>query len=743
MTSNGNLPAPDGHGSNESRMPAPVGAGHVTEEPPAGLPQFARVVRKRYRGVLLALLVVPALAAAWVHSQPRQYRATARLQILRSPATAGATDMRSAPGVALNTPAKIARSWALAQKASAHLKSTERATIPPDEISRNLKVSVEEPDVLAISAESGRPDRAALIANAVLDAYVDENHNAAREGVTNTRKFLEEQMPRVMADMKRSEAAIKQFRARYHIRDTASLAEAKTRMALDYGAEADRARAEADAADAELASLRRYLANAKPTRMMKRVISDPVAEGFHDETAKAEVELAKLLTQYDESHPRVVTLRDRLAQLRQSQRERFGTKGGLFKMVDVEEPDPTYEALKERIREQSSRADALRSRATMLGTFSRARQAEVPTSPDAHVELERLQHMRDSTEKSYLNVVSRLEDARLEEVSLLGAVRVVDRARPPHLPFSPKPTFTVALALMLAAMMGLSLALVQESLDTSIQDTDDLMRRAGLAPLGVLPAVNPRAFHAKIAAISPQSALAEGFRMLRTQMAVSGQGSPPATIMVTSAVPGEGKSFVATNLAIAFAQMGARTILVEMDLRRPKLHTAFGISAAPGTADVLAGAAAVESALRKTDVGNLWILARGKEVANPGALLGATELDTFVASLREQADVAILDTPPALAVADAMLLAPHVDASILVVEQGRVRAGMVADARRMLQQVGGRVAGAVLNKTRANGQSYYYEYRNYHSAGATGRKLLAGSGRAGDLAPLPQERGKA
>lgn len=218
-----------------------------------------------------------------------------------------------------------------------------------------------------------------------------------------------------------------------------------------------------------------------------------------------------------------------------------------------------------------------------------------------------------------------------------------------------------------------------------------------------------------VTALAPRSPAAEAYRMLRTNLQFMGVDRPVRSLVVTSAAPEEGKSLTAANLAVAFAQAGQRVVLVDADLRRPTLHRTFGLGrlAWGGLTSVLAGALDLQSALTDTGIDGLRVLPSGPIPPNPAEMLGSQRMQALMAALDEHFDLAIYDTPPVLAVADASILAPAVDGTLLVVRAHRIGHPQARRAKEALEAVKARVLGVVLDGVPTGRRGDYYYYYDY------------------------------
>jgi polysaccharide biosynthesis transport protein len=215
--------------------------------------------------------------------------------------------------------------------------------------------------------------------------------------------------------------------------------------------------------------------------------------------------------------------------------------------------------------------------------------------------------------------------------------------------------------------------------------------------------------------VRPQSQMAESYRALRTSLLLSNLGSPPKVIMVTSALPQEGKTTTSINCAVVLAQMmgqkGGRVLLIDADLRRPSIHKTLGMGPRSGLSNVLTGTVELDKAIAPTSIlPNLFVLPAGTPPPDPAELLASTEMRDLLTALREQYDHIVVDTPPSLSVTDAVVLSPRADAVILVIRAERTTKQSLLRARELLAQVNAKVIGVLLNAVDLSSPDYYYYY---------------------------------
>jgi capsular exopolysaccharide synthesis family protein len=304
----------------------------------------------------------------------------------------------------------------------------------------------------------------------------------------------------------------------------------------------------------------------------------------------------------------------------------------------------------------------------------------------------------------------------------------------------------IAVGLLVGLVLGVTLAFLQESLDTSIRSAEDLERVVAAPALAVIPlarsswlrwgkerseARNGEAVES-IVLRQPTSSLAESYHTLRTAILLSTAPRPPQALLVTSAQPGEGKTCTSVNLALGLAQRGVPVVLVDADLRRPDVPRALGLSEnGAGLSSLLSGAHSLDEALLQFEaVPNLWVLPAGPRPPNPADLLSSPTMEKVLQELRGRFEHVVVDSPPLLLVTDATILSRLVDGVVLVVESGAGARRGLARAQKILDSAGGRVLGAVLNKWDARSEGYYAYYgsyyRGYYSSGYYRRRRYEG-----------------
>lgn len=315
--------------------------------------------------------------------------------------------------------------------------------------------------------------------------------------------------------------------------------------------------------------------------------------------------------------------------------------------------------------------------------------------------------LADAAASVFVDTVADLERGKA------GAIepRVIDRAQPPSRPVSPKPTRDITAGTILGLMVGAALALLLESLDKSIRVPSEVATLSGAPLLAVVPKRRDAAARPLLGPDDAGSPAAEAYRVLRTALRFMEIDGPARTLVVASPSASEGKTSTAANLATALAQGGERVILVDADLRRSRMADIFGYANDLGLSSVIIGDCSLDEALvRITD--RLSVLPTGPLPPNPSELLGSQAMVQLVAELQHRSDVVLFDTAPLLPVADAQVLSTQADGVLMVCRFGRTEREQLAEARRRLEVVGGRLVGSIFNGVPSSA-SYSEEYSYY------------------------------
>ena len=373
----------------------------------------------------------------------------------------------------------------------------------------------------------------------------------------------------------------------------------------------------------------------------------------------------------------------------------------------------------------------------MLNLFNR----KLNNMPDKQMELARLNRDTDILNQNYGFLRQKLEEAKLSLVIQVGDAQFLDSAKKPDIPISPKHQKNIIAGLVLGTFVGLLITFLIEFLDNTLKTIDEI-GKYNLTVLGIIPSIgNPVNFAKKkffpwknrskdngklerrlITREDPKSPVAEAYRGLRTNMLYSSTKNIKS-ILVSSAGPGEGKTTTVANLAITYANLGKRTLLVDTDLRRPVVHKVFGLDREPGVTNYISGQTdSYNKLIKNTEIKNLFVMTSGLIPPNPSEILGSDNMLKLVKSLENDWDIVLFDSPPLVAVTDANMISKEIDRIVLVIKVGQTDKKAFHHTINNLKNIdaplGGIIMNAVTNKSSYGSYYYYYYHQYYHYYGS-------------------------
>lgn len=553
---------------------------------------------------------------------------------------------------------------------------------------------VQDTRLVNVQVTAGDPDRAATLANAVAEAYIEKTLEDRLGSTVRALEWLGEQLGTLQSELEESELALHRFKQEHNILSV-SLEDRQNLIA-----------SEIDAFNTALTSARtrRITLNARLGRLRGADIDDP---GVTDDSGRG--------TSLRQMRERLLTKRGEL------ERQRLNRGEG---HPEVQALRSEVEQLTEQLsRELASLREAASRDLREVRQIEGGLRRELDAAQEAglalnlrEIEYQRLERQRLNKAKLYEVVLERTTETNLTRMLRETHVRMVDPALVPAAPVSPKLTTAVAAGAGSGLALGLLVAFGLAWLDRRLRSPEDI-ESLGVQVLGVVPSVTDISDGESTDLIvhhQPMSSAAEHVRTIRTNLMFLGVDNPLHTLLVTSASPREGKTTVAVSIAISFASSGQKTLLIDTDMRRPRLHGTFGIRKPKGIANVLLGDASLSEAIAATDVENLDLLPCGPVPPNPSELLHGAAFSRLLADVKERYDRVIFDSPPIIAVTDAAVLAPQLQGTMMVVKSNSTTRDRLRASLRQLRDVKSPILGVVLNDVdihRARYGGYYHYYR--------------------------------
>jgi succinoglycan biosynthesis transport protein ExoP len=581
--------------------------------------------------------------------------------------------------------------------------------------SRLAEVTLTDPD-------QGRAQR---VLTTLLETYVEQNLSTALASANTTAEWLDTQLVKLKTDLEAQEMDLHDFKIKNNL------------LSVSFDDQSNMLRAQIQQLNAALTSLKakRETVAARLAVLEKVNIDDPadipdseLISGtlgpLKANYAAARSEFARLSSLgKGEAHPEVVAKRSEVE----------ATRAALLKELENVRRGVTMDL-----------DAAQRELGGVSGLYEVAKTQALELNIN-ELRYTRLRRSKDSTERVFGMVLERSADSGLSKVMPFNNVRVVDRPLRPGRPVHPKPLQNMLFGGVVGLLLGLFAAVGREALDQTARNAEQVEAELGIPCLGSLPDTAGRAAarglyspyygsHGKVSSkrskdpptepeirgraellvhTHPKSAVAEAARAIRTNVLFLSPDRPFRTLLVTSAGPSEGKTTVATSLAIAMAQTGRKVCLMDCDLRRPRIRDIFSCDPTIGVTTTLLNPERLDEALFQTEVPTLSILPAGPTPPNAADLVQSEAFRQLLASLTQRFDHVVIDSPPICIVTDAAIASTRVDATFLVVRAQRSRRDMVRRALRALRDVGSNAPGFILNGATEAGSRYDYGYHHY------------------------------
>ncbi len=570
----------------------------------------------------------------------------------------------------------------------------ERITVEPVRDSTLVTVSVDDHD----------PQRAAEIVNEVVFAYRDQNIDYRRAVLDEANSELAKMVERYRREKEEADQKLLEFERAHNVGSFQASKEALqawVKTLHDRRGELELKKSELEA---RRARVRRLMAAGNWFSVpLESVLTSSLLIGLKSRLVELRDQRTGLAVTYGEKHPKILALEEQIREMEAT--------------------------LKSEVRAHLAQAegDYQEVVSSLAEVEALLRQAETDLSEMGALELDynTLLERKNTSTDVYKQVHDRFMETTLSAQVETNNVRIQELARVPERPIRPDLRLAVAVGGLVGILLGVGLAFLMETLDNTVKGREDAERLVGAPCLGVIPSIpgahkgnrgpreeDPGVIERDFYPLhKPKSQVSEALNTIRTNLLFVLPDRKIRTIVVSSANPREGKSTVVTMLGITLARFGSRTVLVEADLRRPRLYRTFGIEANAGLSSLLVGdGVPLESTVQPTSVPNLDVLPCGPVPPNPSDLLSTPRFEAILKDLQSRYDTVILDSPPVIPVADPRIISGVVDGLVLVVKVGRTTNESLVQVRRELAAVSARTLGVILNDLDVRRRGYEYGY---------------------------------
>jgi tyrosine-protein kinase Etk/Wzc len=585
-------------------------------------------------------------------------------------------------------------------------------------------------DVIEISAESPSPEEASLIANTYAEKFLQFNLEENRNQLNVVRKFLENQSKEKLTELNNAENELSNFKEKGGIVSLDAQSSELITQLSQLDAQRDAAKIDLMTSKGVLDQYKKEIGNQNP--YLANYLESQTSQAYIDVLQKqiAELQMNRDMAMANKSPNMDVSVKineyDRkINELKQKLSSKInGIKTGAFSGSPDQIKDLAQKLIEEEVRNHS-----LSIKLNELQTIINKYEGSISRLPKKSMEFAGYQRNMESLQQLYTLVQQKYQEALINELSQPGNLVIIGVGRVPDSPAKPNRLMIILIGLMISPVIAFGYILIKDYFDDTIKSPDDIEKN-DISFLSWIPhsIYNINNYHDNeelLALYESDSPVSESFRAIKARILHSKADSGiPKIILVTSAAEGEGKSFVSFNLAGNFAQSNKRTLLLDCDLRRPRIHAIMGVDKKPGLVDFLLHKTKLEEIIRKTRKNNLSYITSGSIIKNPAELLESKKMDDFLKIIRDFFDVIIIDSAPIVAVIDTEILTKFVEGTILVLCADKTKNQLMMDAVDIIKRNKIPFLGTVLNDFRyKSGYGYYYKYYyNYSSNGNGGKK---------------------
>ncbi|MBP1717168.1 MAG: putative Protein-tyrosine kinase [Deltaproteobacteria bacterium] len=554
--------------------------------------------------------------------------------------------------------------------------------------------------LVKIHFDSHYPDLSMKVPNTLSLAYIQQNLEIRFTATEKAREWLTGQLEDLKGKVERADETLQKFGSKH---DIISLEE-KENVTMQRLMELNEALAKAEAERMAKEALYRQT-KGQNFETIPAILENRLIQDLKQAHIQLEAQYLKLLEKFKPEYPEMKRLKTQMESVyRQLQEETHKIATGIKN--DYESSLRKENLLRKAFEEQKDRAMSMKQKAIQYNILKRE---------------------ADTNRELYKGLLQRMKEAGVSAGIVASNIQIIDQAEFLMKPYRPNKQLNLLLAAVVGLFLGVGLAFFFEYLDNTVKSPEEVEELIRLPSFGIVPAIDSRPRKRigdgnshpveLITHSHPKSAVSEAYRNIRTSILLSFSEKPPKTLTISSPNPAEGKTTTVLNTGIALAQTGARVLLIDADMRKPRLHAIFHYENGAGLSSYLSGNAGLSAIVQNSEIPNLSYIPSGPIPPNPSELLGSPLFKNTIQALKENYDHILIDAPPVLGFADSVILCSLVDGTMIVVMGGKTPRETLHQAREILMQVNARILGVVINRVdirRSHYSSYYHRYHYYY-----------------------------
>ncbi len=564
-------------------------------------------------------------------------------------------------------------------------------------------------DMLEIVSYSPDPSEAVTMSNKLATLYIEDRLERTREEYKAAKVFITNQIQKVKEEYYVSLSALSDFKIS---KNTINL-DTETQNLIN---KIDTLKGNYEDNEKTILESRRKIADSyKKLKVMgkfrknaKEFSRSDILKSVQTKLSDYLMEIARKSVEYTKEHPDFKILEKEIEAAKELVKNE---KRVALNTVSLS-IDPIYDELSKNLVDAHIEKNAAVAKKKLIQKYIHSYQDELLNMPLKHVENSKLELSLSVNKDMYQNLLEYMMYVSIAESMTLSNIRLVESATAPEKPHFPKKLLNFAVGMFLSLFWGLALSLFIEYIDNTVKTPEDIKHIKSLNYLGIIPKTKTLNNMNVISKLSPTLPVVEAYRTIRNSIRYASVDKPIKTMAVTSTMESEGKSSFASNISITYSMERKKVILVDLDLRRPTVHKFFNLANTVGITNVIAGGEPLEEAVVHTEVSGLDVLTSGPIPPDPSSLVESQKLKDIILKLKERYDMVIVDTPPVMAVNDAVVLGALVDGVLYVIESGRATFSMVDHVKDLFLKANLNTIGIVLNKFKAYEAGYYHYYYN-------------------------------